>query len=185
MKPTPGSPSLRLTKPGFQVRFLIRLYLISAAGAAALFAVLYLALSQTLPETYGGTFHMLRGMAGYLRTTITTSVLAYALLVFGSLATLCVYWLHKVAGPLYRMERVIEGYRGGLLTRTVSFRSGDQIEPLAEAFNEWIGVLRKDRRRWLAAMEEAERLCLQDEATCRAHMEDALRTIERDLSRYR
>lgn len=185
MKPMPGSPPLRLTQPGYQIRFLIRLYLISAAGAAMLFAILYFALSQPLPDTYAGTFHMLRGMAGYLRTTLATSVLAYALLVFGALGALCIYWLHKVAGPLYRMERIVEGYRAGLPTRTVSFRADDQIEPVASAFNAWIGVLRQDRQRWLAVMEEAERLCLQDESTCRAHMQDALRRIERDLSRYR
>jgi len=185
VKPSHGSPLPQLTKPGFHFRFLLRLYLISAAGAAGLFAILYFALSQPLPESYAGAFHMLRGMAGYLRTTLIAAVLAYALLVFSLLAALCIYWLHKVAGPLYRMERVIEGYRAGLPTRPVCFRSDDQIEPLADAFNAWIGGLRRDRQRWLAAMEEAERLCLQDEATCRAHMEDALRRIESGLSGYR
>jgi hypothetical protein len=181
----PESLPLRLTKSGYQVRFLVRLYVIAAAGSVVLFAILYFALAQPLPETYEGSFHALRGLTGYLRTILTTSVLAYALLVFGSLAGLCIYWLHKVAGPLYRMERVFEGYRSGLPTRTVSFRIDDQIEPLATAFNDWIGDLRQDRQRWLAAMEEAERLCLQDEATCREHMKEALRSIEGGLSRYR
>jgi hypothetical protein len=185
MRHPPEFPPLRLTKPRYRIRFLIRLYLISAAGAAVLFAFLYFALSQPLPETYGGTYHALRGMAGYLGTILIPSVLVYALLVFASLAALCTYWLHKVAGPLYRMERVIERYRSGLPTRAVSFRSDDQMEPLADAFNDWIGTLRQDRQRWLATMEEAERLCLQDEATCRAHMEAALRKIEGGLSRYR
>jgi hypothetical protein len=185
MSGMPGSPALRLTKPGYLLRFLVRLYLISAAGAAVLFAILYSALSQPLPASYEGAFHLLRGMAGYFRTILPTSVLAYALLVFGSLAALCIYWLHKVAGPLYRMERVVEGYRSALPTRSVSFRSDDQIEPLAEAFNDWIGTLRQDRQRWLAAMEEAERPGLQDEATCRTHMEAALRKIDAELSRYR
>jgi hypothetical protein len=180
-----GSPPLRLTKPGYQFRFLLWLYLISAAGAGVLFAILYFALSQPLPESYESTYHALRGMAGYLRAILATSVLAYALLVFGSLAALCIYWLHKVAGPLYRMERVIEGYRSGYPIRAVSFRSNDQIEPLADAFNDWIGTLRRDRQRWLAAMEEADRLCLQDEPTCQAHMEAALRKIGEGLSRYR
>jgi hypothetical protein len=174
-----------LTKPGYRFRFLIRLYILSAAGAAVLFAFLYFALSQPLPESYEGTYHALRGMAGYLGTILTTSVLVYVLLVFAPLAALCMYWLHKVAGPLYRMERVIEGYRSGFPIRAVSFRRGDQMEPLADAFNDWIGALRQDRQRWLAAMEEAERLCLQDEPTCRAHMEAALRNIAGGLSRYR
>ncbi len=179
------SSPLRLAGSGYRLRFLFRLYVISAAGAGVLFALLYFALAHPLPESYQGAFHALRGMAGYLRTLLITSVLAYALLVFGSVAGLCIYWLHKVAGPLYRMERVIEGYRSGLPTRTLSFRSGDQIEPLAEAFNGWVWALRQDRQRWLAAIEEAERFCLQDEATCRAHMKNALQMIAGGLSRYR
>jgi hypothetical protein len=178
-------PANRLTQPGYRARFLIRLFLVSAAGAAVLFGVLRFALSQRLPDDYSGIFHILRAMPMYVRGILVTSVLAYVLLVFGSLGALCVYWLHKVAGPLYRMERVMEAYRSGLPTRTVSFRHGDQIEPLATAFNDWIGALRKDRQRWLAAMEEAERLCLQEDAICKAHMKAALRKVEADLFRYR
>ena len=174
-----------LIGPGYRLRFLIRLYLVSAAGAAGLLAILRFALSQPLPESYEGAFHMLRAMPGYLRTILPTSILAYAVLVIGSLASLCVYWLHKVAGPLYRMERAIEGYRAGGPTRTISFRSNDQIEPLADAFNSWIGALRQDRQGWLAAMEDVGRPGLQDEATSRKQMEAALRTIAADLSRYR
>jgi len=184
MNPRPEPSTFRMTKTGYRSRFLFRLYLISAAGAAILFAILYFALAQPLPENYEGTFLMLRSMAVHLRATLITSVLAYAFLVFGSLGGLCVYWLHKVAGPLYRMERVIEGYRSGLPTRSVSFRIDDQIEPLAEAFNDWIGTLRQDRQRWVAAMEESERLLLQDEATRRSHMKEALGKIEVGLSRY-
>jgi hypothetical protein len=83
------------------------------------------------------------------------------------------------------MERVMEEIREGAPTRTVAFREGDQIEPLARAFNDWIGKLRKNRQRWIAAMEDAERLCLQDDATCRARMEQALREIGADMSRYK
>ena len=83
------------------------------------------------------------------------------------------------------MERVLEQYRSGAFTQTVSFRSGDQIQPLAQAFNLWIGSLRRDRQRWLATMMDAERHCLQDEATCRAEMEEALRKVAGDMARYR
>jgi hypothetical protein len=83
------------------------------------------------------------------------------------------------------MELVLDQYRSGVPTRTVSFRNRDQIQALAQAFNGWIGKLRQDRYRWIAAMEDAERLSLQDDATCRARMERALREIGADMSRYR
>jgi hypothetical protein len=174
-----------LFEEGYRLRFVLRLCLAFAAGAVALYAIFYFILSRPLTGDYAGVFHALRNLSVFLRPVIALSVLVYVLLVCGAIAGLCVYGLHKVAGPLYRMERVMEEIRTGAHTRTVSFRDGDQIGPLARAFNGWIGKLRQDRHRWVTAMEDAERLCLQDEATCRARMEQALREIAADMSRYR
>jgi hypothetical protein len=164
---------------------LLRLWVNFAGGVAILFVILYFALSRPLPGDYAGVFHALRNLTPFLRPILAVSVLAYALLACGSTSALCVYVLHKVAGPMYRMERVLGQYRSGAPTRTVSFRNGDQIQALAQAFNLWIGTLRRDRQRWLATMKDAERHCLQDEATCRAKMEEALRKVTEDMARYR
>jgi hypothetical protein len=174
-----------LFEHGYRFRFILRLCLAFAAGAAALYGIFYLVLSRPLTGDYAGVFHALRNLSVFLRPVIAVSVLVYVLLVCGAIATVCVYGLHKVAGPLYRMERVMEEIRKGAPTRTVSFRDGDQIEPLARAFNGWIGKLRQDRHRWLAAMEAAERSSLSGGATCRSKMEDTLRKIAKDMERYR
>ena len=182
--PSP-SPNEPLFEHGYRLRFILRLCLAFAAGAAALYAIFYLVLSRPLTGDYAGVFHALRNLSVFLRPVIAVSVLVYVLLVCGAIAALCVYGLHKVAGPLYRMEQVLDQYRSGASTPTVSFRSGDQIQALAHAFNLWIGSLRRDRQRWLATMMDAERLCLQDDATCRGRMEQALREIAIEMSRYK
>ena len=163
---------------------LLRLCINFAGGVGILFVILYYALSRPLPGDYAGVFLALRNLSPFLRPILAVSVLIYALLACGSTAALCVYLLHKIAGPLYRMELVLERYRSGEATWTVCFRSGDQIHGLANAFNRWIGSLRRDRRRWLAMMMDAERHCLQDESMCRAEMEAALRKIAGDMARY-
>ena len=163
---------------------LLRLCINFAGGVGILFVILYFALSRPLPGDYAGVFHALRNLSLFLQPILAVSVLAYALLACGSTSALCVYILHKVAGPLYRMELILDQYRSGATTQTVSFRNDDQIQPLAHAFNLWIGTLRHDRQRWLATMKDAERHCLQDEATCRAKMEEALRKLEKDMARY-
>ncbi len=164
---------------------LLRLCVTFAAGVGILFAILFFALSRPLPGDYAGVFHALRNLSPFLRPILAISVLVYALLACGSTSALSVYILHKVAGPLYRMDLVLDQYRADTPTRTVSFRNGDQIQPLAQAFNLWIGTLRRDRQRWLATMNDAERHCLQDETTCRAEREEALRKITEDMARYR
>ncbi|HEX9190666.1 MAG TPA: hypothetical protein VF847_01125 [Candidatus Deferrimicrobiaceae bacterium] len=163
----------------------LRLFVNFAVGVAILQVILFFVLSRPFAGEYAAVHHQLRGLAAYLGPVVTVAVLAYALLASLPTAALCVYILHRVAGPLYRVERVLEEFRSGAATRPVSFRNGDQAGALAEAFNAWIGVLRQDRGRLLARMEEAERLCLLDEATCRSEMERTLRQVADDLARYR
>jgi len=164
---------------------LLRLCVTFAGGVFILFVILYFALSRPLPADYAGVFHALRNLSPFLRPILAVSVLVYALLACGSTSALCVYILHKVAGPLYRMELVLDQYRSGAPTRTVSFRNDDQIQALAQAFNLWIGTLRRDRQRWLTTLKDAERHCLQDDATCRAKREEALRKLAGDMAGYR
>lgn len=180
---TPGNGSLIHRR--YVVGLLLRLCVNFAGGVGLLFVILYFALSRPLPGDYAGVFHALRNLSPFLRPILAVSVLVYALLACGSTSALCVYILHKVAGPLYRMELVLDQYRSGAPTRTVSFRTGDQIQALAQAFNLWIGTLRRDRQQWLATMKDAERHCLQDEATSRAEMKGALRKIAEEMARYR
>ena len=185
MNMSPPTPPEPLFERGYRLRFIQRLCLAFAAGAAALYSSFYLVLSRPLTGDYAGVFHALRNLSVFLRPFIALSVLVYILLVCGAIAAVCVYGLHRVAGPLYRMERIMEEIREGTHTRPVSFRDGDQIEPLARAINGWIGRLRQDRQRWLTTMKAAERHRLQDEAMCRAEMEEALRKVAEDMARYR
>lgn len=178
----PGNGSLIHRRYVFGL--LLRLFVNFAGGVGVLFTILFFALSRPLPGDYTGVFLALRNLSPFLRPILGVSILVYALLASGSTSALCVYILHKVAGPLYRMELVLDQYRSGAHTRTVSFRNGDQIQALAQAFNQWIGTLRRDRQRWLATMMDAERHCLQDEGTCRTEMEEALRKVAGEMARY-
>jgi len=169
----------------YVIGLLLRLFVNFAVGVGILFLILFFALSRPLPGDYAGIYQALRSLSPFLRPVLAVSVMIYALLACGSTSALCVYILHKVAGPLYRMELVLDQYRSGGPTRTVSFRHGDQILALAQEFNLWIGTLRRDRQRWLETMRDAERHCLQDEATCRAEMEAALRKVAGEMAGYR
>jgi hypothetical protein len=97
---------------------LLRLCITFAGGVGILYVILYLALSRPLPGDYAGIFNALRNLTPFLRPILAVSVLVYALLACGSTSALCVYILHRVAGPLYRMELVLDQYRSGAPTRS-------------------------------------------------------------------
>ncbi|MCL5884113.1 MAG: hypothetical protein M1377_01970 [Deltaproteobacteria bacterium] len=185
MTPTPQGHPVRIVERGYQFRFLLLLAFIFAFGAFFLFLAFFVVFSRPLVGDYAGVFYALRHLSSFILPVVSFAVLAYVLLVCGVTVVLCIFALHKVAGPLYRMERVAEGFLAGAPTRAVFFRRGDQAAAMAETFNGFLVALREDRQKMLAAMEQAERLCLQDAATCRAEMERALSRVVSILSRYR
>ncbi|HEY5997645.1 MAG TPA: hypothetical protein VIU29_11530, partial [Candidatus Deferrimicrobiaceae bacterium] len=105
------------------------------------------------------------------------SVLVYAMFVCLAAAVVCVYAIHRLAGPLYRMDRVVDNYISGDPIRAVFFRQGDQAAILADAFNAFVARLRDDRKGCQELMARAER----DPARGRA----AAGEVAKRLSRYR
>ncbi len=170
---------------GFRKRFLLLLTLIHLCGGGFLFLALFIVLSRPFPGDYPAVFLALRESPAFLLPVLTYAGLVYILLVSMTTTVLCVYALHKIAGPLYRMERVIESYLAGEAVRPAFFREGDQVMELAAAFNGFVARLREDRQKWLGLMAHAERLCFQDRATCRLEMEKALAELEILVAKYR
>lgn len=170
---------------GYQFRFLLLLSFIFAFGALLLFAVLFLFFSRPLEGNYSSVFFALRHLTEFAFPIVSFSALVYILLVCAATAVLCVYALHKVAGPLFRMTRVTEGFLSGDAVRPVSFREGDQAAVLATAFNAFLSRLQEDRRAWLSAMERAEEIERKDPAAGRREMEKAAGEILSGLARFR
>jgi biopolymer transport protein ExbB/TolQ len=169
----------------FAGRFAMQLVLVIGAGGGILYLGFSLVFLRPLPDTFSGTYFALRNLSAFLAPFLVFSMLAYVLVVSLVIALLSGYAFHKIAGPLYRMERALENYDSGDAVKAVFLREGDKLVPLSRAYNRYVAVLRVDRQSWLAIMEDAERLCLQDAATCRAEMEKALARLSEQLSRYR
>lgn len=169
----------------FKKRFILLMTFIHVFGGVFLFLALFIILSRPFPGDYAVVFLALRHLPDFLVPVLTYAGLACILLVSMATTVLCIYTLHKIAGPLYRMERVIESYLAGEAVKPAFFRDGDQVKALASSFNGFIGRLREDRQKWLGIMGHAERLCFQDRATCRSEMEKALAELEILLAKYR
>ncbi len=169
----------------FTRRFLAQLVVIDAVGTALLFVALSVTLSRPIAGDYAAAFLALRNEATYFFPIVAFAALAFVLLVGMATAVVCVVALQKVAGPVYRMERLLESCLAGEPVMPAFFREGDQVKALASSFNGFIGRIREDRQKWLGTMEHAERLCFQDRATCRREMEKALADLELLMTKYR
>lgn len=175
----------RTGNEAFRRRFLLPWLVFSAVATLLLFLFYYRLFSSPFTGGYGAVFHALRQMEKILLPVVALSMLAYVLLVGAVSALLCANLLHKIAGPIFRFERVLGGFLEGEAVKPFFLRHGDLVPKIASSFNGFVGRLREDRRRCVDVMESAEQLCLQDRGTCRAEKEKALAELEALLSRYR
>ncbi len=59
-------------------------------------------------------------------------------LIIIQIALMTVFFSHKVAGPLYRFEKVCHGLIEGNYTEKIMLRKGDEMQNLAGLFNDMI-----------------------------------------------
>lgn len=120
-------------------------FLARAAGLAALacglgLAILRWVFSKDLGAEFAPAFYMLRNLIHFLVPALLFCLLAVVLVASAALFAVAVFASHKVAGPLFRLQRVA-GYLGrGTLIGRIHLRAGDQGKPVATCINDWVGI---------------------------------------------
>ena len=105
-----------------------------------------------------------RSITGYIRSFSSNKefkrdLLVSLLWVFGvgvflviiQVVLLTIFFSHKVAGPIYRLERVCHNLINGQYTDQIRLRKGDEMQNLANLLNE---AIRLTRERMVALKDE-------------------------------
>ena len=109
-----------------------------AIGIATIF-VIYLLLFQYAFE--GGVTGSQLGNADWWRGFFVTMFwIAIFLIAIGCVVSIIMS--HRVAGPLYRLKRMLRDVGDGQLNTELKFRSRDELHDLAEEFNNMLSGLR-------------------------------------------
>jgi hypothetical protein len=169
----------------FWGRFLLFWFAASGLGTLLLLLYHYLFLTVPISGEYGAVMYALRHLSKILFSVVALSLLAYVLFLGVAAAWLCINLLHKIAGPIFGLEKVLGTYLDGASVRPFFMRHGDLVPELVSAFNGFVSRLREDRQKWAGVMENAERFTLQGRETRRTEMEKALAELETLLFRYR
>ena len=66
-----------------------------------------------------------------------------------------IYFTHKVAGPVYKMKRLLRQVGDGNLHVEARLRKGDELQDFFDAFTQMVGGLQQFEKRQLAEVEAA------------------------------
>lgn len=141
---TPSSDPNRMPKgktgsrAGFTpVNFVVKLAAVSAVALVAGLAFLRWVFWRDLGMEYSQSFYTLKSMSDYLVPTLLLSLLLVLLIASLALMAVAVVASHKLAGPLFRLQRVAGDMDKLILEDGITLRERDWFKGVAERMNRW------------------------------------------------
>jgi hypothetical protein len=113
-------------QPLFISRSMVLLGVIFLVAAFVSYGVIYFMINAESSYTGQSAFESTQLMV-WFAVALYWIIGAFFIIVVG------LYMTHKVAGPLYRLEMMLDEAESGALPTEVRFRDGDQLLPLANA----------------------------------------------------
>ena len=123
-------------KKGFQVRFILRFLRLVVLGSIISGSILYLFSRGTLTTTFVNSRLAILNTADYMLPGLIGSSLVTIVLISVATAIVVMYLSHRIAGPLFNIERSARKIGEGDLTLKINLRSTDEMIKLADCFNE-------------------------------------------------
>ncbi|MBI5180482.1 MAG: methyl-accepting chemotaxis protein [Nitrospirae bacterium] len=129
-------------KKEFQARFIIKFCLIVIMGAIISGIILYASTNQRLGDTYLESLNAIKVLNDNLISNLVYTNLITVTAISIVTIVITLFASHKIAGPLYRLERSTEAIGNGDFTIETRLRENDEITGVASALNEMAGKLR-------------------------------------------
>jgi signal peptidase II len=121
-----------IIKKGFQLRFMIIVIVSMLLIALVTSLSIYSAVMQTLVAQFHGENLAL------IKHAITYKLFIRSLLLIFAIAIMSVFISHRIAGPVYKFERIIRELARGKKVEEFKLRKRDEFYELATAINDLI-----------------------------------------------
>ncbi len=181
-----NKPAYRRTnyfvKKSFQSRFSFRFALLIVLEALLIAALFLYASRGTLTTGYHGSeLHIERTASFFCTAVLMISIIAGIAIWIVGMGVFIVF-SHRIAGPVFRLQRVLESIGKGDLTHRIKFRDKDILQDLADDLNGTVGILDERMIKLREGVREASRLAAsgkpEDLLKCRENLERLKATLD-------
>lgn len=142
-----------LINPSFQLKFsfliCLLLFLSSLIYPLAIYDLINQIVTSIAPQFPDAAAHLGE------KKILLIGILALWQLGFTALVfIICIFFSHKIAGPLYKMTKHLTSIRNGEYVEKLKFRSGDYFTDLADEFNKTFDVIQENHRKDFVYLSE-------------------------------
>ena len=132
-----------IINPKFQIRFSLLISLLVFLSSLIYPFAIYDLMSSLIEKSAGENAAELEHQRTNLLIILSLWQIGFTALVF----IICIFFSHKVAGPLYKLSKFLTAIRDGRAHGTLFFRKGDYFQELADEFNETVGRLEEEHKK--------------------------------------
>ena len=148
----------------FQRTFILKFCALVIIGSAISGGIIYMLSRSTVTTVFDNLRLTIKSTADFILPSLfLASAIVIALVGFATVAV-TLFTSHKVAGPLYRMEKDIDEVTAGSLDKEIKLRQADELKALAASLNNMIRALRVDMREIKRIVEELDRVVVTEDA---------------------
>lgn len=142
-----------LINPGFQLKFsfliCLLLFLSSLIYPLAIYDLINQIVTSIAPK-FPDAAVRLAEKRNLLILILALWQLGFTALVF----IICIFFSHKIAGPLYKLTKYLNGIRNGQQIEKLYFRNGDYFHEIATEFNKTFEAIQENYRRDFVYLSE-------------------------------
>ncbi|MDD5613928.1 MAG: HAMP domain-containing protein [Candidatus Omnitrophica bacterium] len=171
----------------FQTQFIIKFCLLVIAGSIVTVGLLYLFASRTTTVSFENTEAVVKSTADFIIPILIQTVIIVMVVTGMFTITLTLFISHKIAGPLYRLEKEFKSMAEGDISANFQLRGNDQLQNIAASLNEmklrlrfYLGVLQSS----IDEMEQALYDNISEENKKQILLNN-LHKIKNDLHRFK
>ena len=129
-----------LIDPKFQLKFSLMMTLIVVVSSAIYPIVFYETMSQIIEKLLSKGLDTEKIIEDFKGSISSFFILWHTLFAISTFI-ICIFFGHKIAGPIYRIQKNLANIRNGQRWRRLFFRKGDYFFELADDFNQAFEVI--------------------------------------------
>ena len=150
---TPYKRSIILINPKFQIKFSILVCVFLFISSIFYPLTIFDLVTKLVEQATANSPEMATKMLSYKNNLII--VLALFQLGFTAITFIaCLLFSHKIAGPIYKVQKYLSSIRDREGNGRLFFRNGDYFPELAEDFNDTFEVIQEDYKRDMVYLSE-------------------------------
>ena len=126
-----------------EIFFILKLISIMIVSLIISSLILYVFLGKNLSDSYASAFKIMSDLFDRMNLIIIIAVFVQLCLSSILLFVVALLFSHKIAGPMFRLKRLLTDFRDGVEPAKITFRRTDFLPGVSKWFSEFFTRLQK------------------------------------------